>query len=234
MQSAKKRVESLQLADEFLKSTFLDMFGDFSDMPENCKRLAELGTQFKYGTSSKSAEQGIPTLRIPNILTGDIDLTNLKNVPINEAEFERLKLFDGDILFVRTNGNPDYVGRCSVFDSNTLPVPYKNTNFIYASYLIRARLDTTVLLPDYLVIFLQTGKGQSALRSKCKTSAGQYNINTQGLGSISVPIPPIEKQQQFSAIVKKQYKMKILLDEWATESNNLFNSLVQRAFKGEL
>ena len=104
------------------------------------KHGEELIEEFRYGTSIKSTEKGYPTLRIPNVVRQQIDLTDLKYVPVSKDEFERLKLHDGDLLFVRTNGNPEYVGRCAVFRSDDLKrYATQGENFIFASYLIRAR-----------------------------------------------------------------------------------------------
>ena len=72
---------------------------------------------FRYGTSNKSGETGLPTLRIPNVVGGRIDTTEIKTVEVTPSERERLRLQEGDVLFVRTNGNPDYVGRCAAFST---------------------------------------------------------------------------------------------------------------------
>ena len=80
--------------------------------PRPASKRARLSTYFnelRYGTSNKSGESGYTTLRIPNIIRGTIDLADLKTVEASENEFEKLRLQDGDVLFVRTNGNPDYV-----------------------------------------------------------------------------------------------------------------------------
>lgn len=211
------------------QAIFHEMFGSKLDDLKTVG-LKELIQGFRYGTSNKSSPSGYPALRIPNIIGGKIDLTELKTVEVTEAELKRLKLIDGDMLFVRTNGNPDYVGRSAVFSRDAVA---SNSPFIYASYLIRARLSDQVN-PIFLQSYLSSGIGRRALRERCKTSAGQYNINTEGLGSI--PVPEIKKEHQDKFAVRKaniEEKMDIF-NEGLQQSEVLFNSLQQRAFRGEL
>lgn len=145
---AKRRAALAQL-DTLIQSIFLDMFGDPSTNPKGWSRqtLTELGAEFRYGSSNKSAAVGKPALRIPNVVAGSIDVSNLTMVPVTEDEFERLRLRDGDLLFVRTNGNPEYVGRCAVFLGREVAHSgFPSDQFIFASYLIRARLPAAGIL----------------------------------------------------------------------------------------
>ncbi|MDY3562698.1 restriction endonuclease subunit S [Gemmata sp. JC673] len=60
------------------------------------------------------------------------------------------------------------------------------------------------------------------------------NINLETLRPLQVPIPPLELQMKFSAVFRKCYAMSAKLSEPTNESDGLFHSLVQRAFRGEL
>ena len=191
--------------------------------------------EFRYGTSNKSQEMGLPALRIPNVIRGSVDVTDLKTVPVTDAEFERLALRDGDVLFVRTNGNPDNVGRCAVFETSVIEhAGYDARKFIYASYLIRARLDTHKVNPIALCEFMLGAEGRRQLREKCKTSAGQYNINIEGLGALSIPDFPLDDQDKFADRVKR-IREQIRVNALAlTHLDSLFASLQSHAFAGEL
>ena len=174
-----KRREALAQLDSLTQSIFIGMFGASL---ASAKRTAmgELVEEFRYGTSEKSGSKGLPALRIPNVANGHLDLRELKTVSVEPAEFKRLQLKAGDLLFVRTNGNPENVGRCAVFEpSLVVGSGFDPTEFIYASYLIRARLKREAVLPVVLQQYLHVGEGRHALRAVCKTSAGQYNINTE-------------------------------------------------------
>ncbi len=231
-----KRRASLAQLDELVQSIFVEMFGDPATNLKRWKTkpLRELVSEFRYGTSNKSQAEGKTTLRIPNVIGGVIDYSDLKFVPVDAAEFERLKLVDGDILFVRTNGNPDFVGRCAVFDRGiALKAGYVGDEFIFASYLIRARIQTDQIIPIFLREFMLGNGGRRELRSRCKTSAGQFNINTENLGAIAIPIPPLPIQKEFACRLVAIDKLKETHKASLAELDELFASLQYRAFRGE-
>lgn len=233
---AKRRAALAQL-DILIQSLFLDLFGDPATNPNKweAKPLRELVSEFRYGTSNKSQAHGRPALRIPNVVGGIIDLSDLKTVPVDAAEFERLRLINGDVLFVRTNGNPDFVGRCAVFDGTVAGSSgFARDDFVFASYLIRARLAADAITPIFLREFMLGRHGRRELRSRSKTSAGQFNINTENLGAIAVPIPPTVLQREFARSVAAVEKLKTSHRASLGELDALFASLQHRAFRGEL
>ncbi|MEU3018026.1 restriction endonuclease subunit S [Nocardiopsis sp. NPDC007018] len=232
-----KRRRSIDLLDELVQSAFLQTFGDpgAKDSPWPRKQFGEITTELRYGTSSKSTMSGFPTLRIPNVVSGTLDLTEIKTVPATDAEFDRLRLQDGDLLFVRSNGNPEYVGRCALFNKKSIEsTEYDSKDFIYASYLIRARPDQSLTNPVYLREFMLSQHGRTTLRLKCKTSAGQYNINGKNLSSISVPIPPLALQNQFAERISQISFQRAQHQAHLAHLDELFASVQQRAFDGTL
>lgn len=219
------------------QSVFVQMFGSPSEIPDRwpLRPLDHLVSEFRYGTSIKSGETGYPTLRIPNIVAGSVDANDLKLVDVSVAELGRLRLVDGDLLFVRTNGNPDYVGRCAVFDSAEMSRQgVFGADVIYASYLIRARVNLDLVHPVYVREYLNGPIGRSSMRERSKTSAGQYNVNTAGLGSIPIPVPPLDRQQRFVESVTGVERTWGVQRRALGELDALFASLQHRAFRGEL
>jgi len=228
--------KSRTLADchtaDLIPSIYQEMFGN-KEWP--IRNMAELIEGFRYGTSIKSTEKGYPTLRIPNVVRQQVDLTDLKYVSVSKDEFERLKLRAGDLLFVRTNGNPDNVGRCAVFDRADLGGhPCEGEDFIFASYLIRARPKSNIVSPQFVQQYLVTSAGRESLRSRSRTSAGQYNINVAGLSDIAIPLPPLNLQQEFVARAAEVREMNAKQVTSGRRLDDLFRSLLDKAFKGEL
>jgi type I restriction enzyme, S subunit len=229
-----KRRQALAKLDTLTQSLFLDLFNTIQAEGPRIP-FSELVEDFRYGTSNKSDRKGYPTLRIPNVAYGSLDLTNLKTVPVDDSEFARLKLHDGDLLFVRTNGNPDFVGRCAVFETKELRNLCQDpARFIYASYLIRARLKKGIVSPLFLQTFLETAEGRHALRRRCKTSAGQYNINTEGLGSIEIPVPSQALQADFESKLRVLGALKTTQRRSLSKLDALFSSIQNLAFRGLL
>jgi type I restriction enzyme S subunit len=230
----RKRQEAIDQFGTLTESLFHEMFSHKLSSVRWTDLSDYLG-ELRYGTSSKSGDGGYTTLRIPNIVRGIIDLTDLKTVDISQIELEKLRLMEGDLLFVRTNGNPEYVGRCAVFDPTQMEAAGLDASeIIYASYLIRARLHLDRLRPLFLQSLLQTPAGRRDVREKCRTSAGQYNINTVGLGALQVPVVAVEEQLEFETRVRSFRPVLTSLTSAHSEADTLFNSLVQGAFKGEL
>ncbi len=158
--------------------------------------MATLGAcleEVQYGSSSKALLQPVPgllpLLRIPNVIGGKVDFGDLVWLePIEE--FEKYRLVQGDVLIVRTNGNPNYVGRTAV---------YEGSNFdgcLFASYLIRLRPKLNRLLPHFLHEMLQSDRVKKDIRKQVKSSAGNYNLNAQGIRDLSIPLPLKNTQQE--------------------------------------
>lgn len=157
--------------------------------PEVAKPLGTYLTDLSYGSSSRSSyeEKGYPILRIPNVLRGRVDYSDLQHIELNGTEYERLALRKGDVLLVRTNGNPQYVGRSVVID-------HLHEKTVYASYLIRIRCDESTLRPAFLAEFLNAPTTRQRLRGEVKSSAGNYNINIAGIRKQPICAPKVVDQ----------------------------------------
>jgi len=156
--------------------------------------LDQLVHESSYGCSrlANSDGQGYPILRIPNVLRGGLDLTDLKWVQLSPSETARYIVREGDILVVRTNGNPDYVGRC-------LSLPKLADTCMFASYLIRLVMDTSRVRPRYVAAVVNSAPVRRALRAHIRSSAGNYNLNAKGLRATRIPLPSLEGQDELLA-----------------------------------
>ena len=225
-----KRMNALELAEAILPAMYRDVFGEPQANPRNWT-IDVLGSYLidtRYGTSDRTGEheEGIPVLRIPNVIRRTIDTTDLKYLQVSRKDKERLLLSAGDILVVRTNGNKDYVGRCAVFDLEA--------EYLFASYLIRLRVDTSRLNPHYAVAYLATAMGRREIDTNSRTSAGQYNISVEGLKAIRIPIPPLVFQHKFVTQYEQWKASNSRLENCLREADALFSCLLARAFTGEL
>lgn len=226
----RKRQVAVQLADALLPAMYRAAFGE----PREDSRgwpIMDLGdhlVETRYGTSEKTALQppGDPVLRIPNVVRGEIDTTELKYLEVTGAERERLLLRTGDLLVVRTNGNRDYVGRCAVFDLED--------EYLFASYLIRIRTQAETLDPWYLASYLTTTFGRQEIDLRTRTSAGQYNISAEGLRAIAIPLPALADQKTFAAQVESWKIARRRQDQALASNSSALQGLLARAFTGEL
>ena len=156
--------------------------------------LGQIAESFQYGTSVKCGYdvQGKAVLRIPNVVGGAVDISDLKYGKPKSNEIGKLKLQTGDLLFVRTNGVKENAGRCSLFEGEI-------EDCYYASYLIRVRLDPRTLNSTFLNEYSRTEIGTSFLSGKAiRTADGKFNINSGTLKTMLVPVPSIDEQEEIA------------------------------------
>lgn len=226
----KLRQQSDRRTADLIPAIFDDMFGD----PETNPKLwpiytaGELMISCEYGTSTKAdeSERGLPIVRMNNVLIdGSLDLTNLKYVSLSQLEIEKYRLKPGDVLFNRTNSR-ELVGKTGLWDGRFEAVP--------ASYFIRVRLDASKEQPLHFVTYMNLPYMKRQLATIARGAIGQANINAKELKSIRLPVPPIELQQEFAECVRTITKLKEEQAKSGHRVNDLYQSMVHRAFEGEL
>lgn len=225
----KKRKQAIALLDDYLKAVFLEMFGDPVTNPKKLemRKFGEVIEDIRYGSSEKSADRQndgtVAILRIPNILNGYVNFNDLKFQSLSQKETWKLSLFTGDILFVRTNGNPDYIGRCAVYE-NSMPC-------VFASYLIRVRLGrNSGFAPMFIRYCFSMDCYRGKIRKESRTTAGNYNINTQGIKNFDLISPSLSMQERFVAMLRNTEQLKGLMNNQSNELDINFNALMQGAF----
>ena len=128
-------------------------------------------------------------------LNGEIDYSELKYLPLKCAttnkEPDKWLLRNGDFLITRTNGSKDLVGKAAVFHGKDV--------YTYASYLIRYRFDISIVLPEYVNILFMTQLVREQIAVMRRQGGGQYNLNSDEIGAIRIPVPSIPEQQAIVA-----------------------------------
>lgn len=172
---------------------------EIGEIPEEweVRRIGDLIETSAYGTSAKSEAggSGFPVLRIPNVVTESITIEDLKYASLKASEVEAYALRPGDLLVIRTNGNPLYVGRAAV-------VPQLAGTWLYASYLIRLRVNHAVITPEFLHEAMRSEAVRKTMQGAIRTSAGNYNLNTQGIVNTIVPVPSLTEQAKLTSLTK--------------------------------
>ena len=176
--------------------------GDVSQWP--MKRLADVVLSTRYGTSQKCAYERAknPVLRIPNVVRGVVDLSDLKFALLPVEEASELALQEGDLLVVRSNGSKELVGRAAI-------VPREGVGFAYAGYLIRVRLPRDIVDPRWVHLALKGSGVRRSIERPIRTTSGVHNINTTELLGLSFCVPPVQQQL---AIVAKVDQLMALCD----------------------
>jgi type I restriction enzyme, S subunit len=156
--------------------------------------------------------------------SGQMDFTDLKYIDLEKKEEEKYLVRKGDLLFNRTNSK-ELVGKTAVFE--------REIPMALAGYLIRVRTNQRAT-SHYISAYLNSRHGKKTLMGMCKSIVGMANINAQELQDIKILIPPITLQKKYSEFVWKTQDRKTKIVDAIGLGNTLFNSLTQRAFRGEL
>lgn len=221
-----KRRQQLDRLDELVKSRFIEMFGDPVQNPLRWTKrpLLEMG-YCKNGMNFHTGDSGIEMYCLG---VGDfkdhsvIDGTDcLPTVSLNEAPPEESMLRDGDIVFVRSNGNKALVGRCLVVYPHSTPTTY-------SGFCIRYRLTSDDVNTAYLLRVLKTDSMRKMMAGR---GANIQNLNQQILATLNVPIPPKELQEQFASFVAQTDKSKLAVQQGLQELEILKKSLMQEYFE---
>ena len=125
--------------------------------------------EIQYGTSKFCDEdpQGYPVLRLNELDNGFIEKPQKYCHIMKNEEFEALRLHKGDVVIIRTNGNPNLVGRSAVV--------FEETNFAFASYLYRVVLNKRINA-ETLVSYLNCKYGRNEI-DKNSMKGNQTNFS---------------------------------------------------------
>jgi type I restriction enzyme S subunit len=214
-------------ARAIIPALFIDMFGDPATNPKGWPHLpfGQITNEFRYGTNQKchdeAGEGSVPVLRIPNVIGGQIDWSDIKHAALPAKEREKTRLRVGDLLFVRTNGNPDYIGRCAYFDAQT--------DASYASYLIRARLAES-MSPIFAIHHFNHPRFRPLMLRMGKTTAGNYNLSVEGLSALPVMVPPLALQAAFAETAQRLDSLARQLDAAAAKAEAMAAGLSAEVF----
>lgn len=219
------RTSQLAELNNLVKARFVEMFGDPVQNPFGwpTRPLLEMG-YCKNGMNFHTGDSGI---EMHCLGVGDfkdysvIDGTdNLPTVSLNEAPPEESMLRDGDIVFVRSNGNKALVGRCLVVYPRSTPTTY-------SGFCIRYRLTSGEVNTMYLLRVLKTASMRKKMAGR---GANIQNLNQQILAALDIPTPPLELQEQFAAFAAQVDKSKVAVQKSLDEAQLMFDSLMQQYF----
>lgn len=219
------RQRQAEKLDELVKARFVEMFGDPVRNTKHWEKasLLALGS-CKNGMSFHANESGI---KLRCLGVGDFknlsyidDVEQLPFVSLAEKPSPNCFLHDGDIVFVRSNGNKALVGRC-------LLVYPRDTPTIYSGFCIRYRLVTEKVDPIYALHVLKA----DGIRQKMSgRGANIQNLNQKILAAIEMPIPPLPLQNAFATFVYEVDREKERIQRSAALLETLKRSLMQQYF----
>jgi len=229
----RKRKEAIRLTEELLKSTFLEMFGDPVTNPKgwevrelgDCVKDIESGWSPKCDTRQAEPEEwGV--LKLGAVTYGHFNPDENKAMLPDDVPRQELEIKTGDLLVTRKN-TYELVG-ASAFVQMTRP------KLMLPDLIFRLRL-----IDGIDPVYVWQTLSQKTMRLKLSGLAGgtagsMPNISKARLRTLPFPVPPQLLQLKYREIFNQFWLKKEHQKESEEISENLFNSLLQRAFRGEL
>ena len=219
------RQQELQKLDDLIKARFVELFGvpDVNSMCWDEKPLSEyLDVVGGYAFKSDSfLDEGIPVLRIGNINAGHFKPINMVYWE-DDSNLERYKMFPGDLVMSLTGtvGKDDY-GNVCILGAD------------YGKYYLNqrnAKLELKQGLNKYYLSHLLKFEQIKKRLTGISRGVRQANISNKDIMDLSVPIPPMELQEQFASFVSQVDKSKVAVQKALDEAQLLFDSLMQKYF----
>lgn len=208
---------------------------EFPQLPSGWSyiRLGNLIDEPTYGTSAKCdyelGDQGV--LRIPNISMGRIDDSDLKYASFDKGEVDHLRLMEGDILTIRSNGSISLVGSCALINE-------KDTKHIFAGYLIRLRPNKKTVRSEYLLAAMSSHFLRKQIEAAAKSTSGVNNINSGELQNLILPLPSVDEQEELISELDSMLPMinstEFEIDQQLAKAEILRQSILKKAFSGQL
>ncbi|HIF9332050.1 restriction endonuclease [Photobacterium damselae] len=225
-----KRKQAIELADEFLRSVFLDMFGDPVTNPKGWEEHALKDiTDVRSGVAKgKKVSLGdsvtLPYMRVANVQDGYLDLSEIKQIVVSKKDAEKCQLMKGDVLLTE-GGDPDKLGRGHVWNNEI-------ENCIHQNHIFSVRVhDHSFIHPEFLSAQIASQRGKKYFLKFGKQTTGIATINKTVLSNFIVLVPPFGLQNTFVKIKDRVNKLK---KDYEISDFELFQSISNKAFSGEL
>ena len=199
-----QRKAQIAKLDLLVKSQFVEMFGDPVRNPmgwevralgEVLRSKANNGFFAKNGEYSDDGDSQV-------MWVGDIvnrmhsNTFNLKKINVTDKDIDKYQVQYGDLLFCRSSLNVEGIGKASMVPKDVPP------RTLFECHIIRAPLDTSVCLPEFIQALTTTNGFRIQIMSKAKT-ATMTTISQDGICSNTLYIPPLDLQTRFADFVER-------------------------------
>jgi len=224
--------------EELTQSLFLDMFGDLSlkNTKWDTLKIREVIIEYKSGASIKPAEftqNGFPVLHKGAIKTNGGILVDSKKkafVSLDACVKYKKSIVDKKYLVVTLR---DLVPTGPSLGLMSHLKHFEIDQYILAQGAYGLLLNEKLVNPAYMVHWSNSPIYRGEL-SKYWVGSTQIHLRSSMFFDLDMPVPNIKLQNQFAERVQAIETQKTQAQGSLVQAENLFNSLLQRAFKGEL
>ncbi len=241
----RKRRDSVRLLDKFLRSAFLEMFGDVVGQPntrpvdggwrivtvqEIAAENGEACAGGPFGSSLTRADYiptpGVPVIRGNNLVTERGAFRDEGFVFVSEAKAETLSrnvALPGDIVFTQ---------RGTLGQVAQIPRSARYSRYIISQSQMKVTINEEMVDPTYVVHYFLSPRAVLDMKSRT-LATGVPHINLSILKAFPVVLPPLALQRQFAALVSQHEATRARMEAAGRDTEHIFDALAQRAFRGE-
>jgi type I restriction enzyme, S subunit len=195
------------------------------------REIAEL----RYGISAPISNAidpalGLPIVRMANVsIDGDLDLVDMRYIPVSTEEQKRFSLKHGDLLLNWRSGSQQHVGKTAIFD--------REGKYLFASFLLRVRTVREIVLPEFLKLTLNFMREEGVF-----LEAQRFQVNTKlnasEFGEFEINLPSLLDQrrivEELGTFQAEIDALKTMQFETDAEVGAMMPAILDRAFRGEL
>ncbi|MCN6630996.1 restriction endonuclease subunit S [Escherichia coli] len=226
-----KREQAIKLADNFLRATFLEMFGDPVENPKKLKKspiteLADVITGFAFKSNEyiNDSSEAVRLCRGANTLTGYLDWADTKFWPKNKLEkLDNYLIKAGDIILAMDRPWISSGLKVCIFPENQ-----RETYLVQRVARLRPRCES------YTNYIYSCIKSPAFEKHCCPTETTVPHISPVELKNFEVLIPPDELMVNFHSIVSIINNSLNKMASGDIDSDALFSKLSQQSFSGHL
>jgi len=226
----RKRHQAIELADEFLRATFLDMFGDLITNSKGWKQRKFCDVCIINPKPEKNVKFNRSSFVsfVPMACVDEKRGQIMNSAKKTYAEVAKGYTFfkNSDVLMAKITPCMEN-GKAAIAENLINGLGFGSTEF----HVLRPQSKVT---PEYIFSFIHREPFRLEAKSRFTGTAGQQRVPTSFLKDYEIPVPSIDLQNKFSTFFKKIRKIRQKSEFLIDRNAYLFSSLTQKAFRGEL
>ena len=206
----------------------------FSNLQYATVQIKDITTKIGSGATPKGGktsyvEEGISLIRSMNVYPFKFEYENLAHITDQQAkELQNVEIKQKDVLFNITGAS---IARCCVVPDDVLPARVNQ----HVSIL---RCKGEIINPDYLCSIMNSPKSQKILLGIGEAGSTRQALTKSDLENFTIPLPPLEEQKHIVAYLdslsEKVHQLEEIYTKQLADCDELKQSLLQKAFEGEL
>lgn len=228
-----KAVEHLRTAQQQLKTyrqAVLKAAFEECDSYEKITNCFDVTGGLTKNSQREKVPIKMPYLRVANVYYNRLDLSEIKEIGVQESEIKDKLLKKDDLLFVEGNGSKEQIGRVAVWDGSI-------ENCLHQNHIIKGRPLGTMLSKFALYYFISDFGREQILKVASSTS-GLYTLSTEKVRNLKVPSCSLTEQQRIVKEIESRLSQatasETYIENALQKTEALRQSILKKAFSGEL